>query len=479
MIGKYTLEIGQKEFFDGMTSSETSADGGFSNRLEKISLYDVGVLRAPGSFTDRTGSTLNGNVIATCGDAKISAIGNDKNFVTDTGRFYSYISNTATLRQTGAKAYSTANTDIIQFQTDTYCTSETDIARLIQSNLTQPDANWESWWTVTKTRAALSTGFRHPMVVFENALWIADGNLLHKWDGTTATYGFLTLSSEQAIIALGIDPSTGKMLISINESFNASDTKPAISKVLLYNGYSNKPDRAVIVDDMVTSIYPMGGTVYMCYGNKFGYWNGTGITLLRRLSNVTLVVDSLVYKHKITNISNTLYLIDGTKILAYGEIVPGKKVFYYAQKPQDVYTATYITALANCGNNQLGAFYYDGTNKKLMSFDVTYTGASTDYSTTVFYSKRYQFPRQIQVRGIYVEFADGVANNTTPGLVALDSNYLSSNSFSSLVNDSGATIYSISRVATTNVKFREIQLQYSFNTSAGVKRFVIDYDIVE
>lgn len=482
MIGIQTLEIGAKDFLDGMTSSETTIDGGFSATTPCISIQaELGVLRAAPAMTDRTSTTLNGNVIATCGDARVSDVGNDKNFVTDTGRFYSYKNNTATLRQTGAggKTYSLPTTDIIQFKTDTFITSQTDIARLTQTDLTAP-ANWESWWTITQVAVSggtpLGSGYRHPMVVFENALWIADGSSLHKWDGTTATQSFLTLSSEQVIIALGIDPSTGKMLISINESYNAGDTIPAISKVLTYNGYSNKPDRAVVVDDMVTSIYPMGGTVFMCYGQKLGYWTGAGITFLRRFKNVTLNADYLVYKHKITNIGNTLYVADGVQILAFGETLPGKKVFYYAQKTTDN-NLPYITALAYVGNNQLGLFYYDGTNKKLMTFDVTYT--STSINAQTFYSKRYQFPRPIQVRAIFVEYADGVANSTTPGTLALDSERLDSTTFSTLANSTGSTVYNTHLKYNGNAKYRTLQLRYTHNISTGIKRFVIEYEVVE
>lgn len=477
MIAKQILEIGSNDFLLGMTSSETTSDGGFSPTTPCVSITgELGVLRSAPAMTSR--ATFNGNVIATCGDAKISAIGNDKNFITDTGRFYSYQSNTATLRQTGggSKNYIFPTTDIIQFQTDTYVTSDTDIARLIQSNLTQPDVNWESWWTVTKGKTALGSGYRHPMVVFENSLWIGDGPYLHKWDGTTASYAFLTLSSEQAIIALGVDPSTGKMLISINEGFNAANTIPAISKILTYNGYSNKPDRAIVVDDMVTAIYPLGGTVFMAYGQKLGYWNGTGISFLRKFKNISLNADQLVYKHHITNIGNTLYVADGLQILAFGESIAGKKVFYYAQKPTDA-NLSYLTAIGYVGNNELGLFYYDGTNKKLMTFDVTYTGTSINAQT--FYSKRYQFPRPIFVRGIYVEYADAVSNSSTPGTIALDSERLDATVYGSLTNSTGSTVYSKHIENNSNSKFRTLQLRYTASISTGIRRFVIEYDFAE
>ena len=484
MIAKNVLEIGAAEFLSGMTSGRNTSDGGFTTDTDKLNILTVpGVLYQPSAITDRTTSNINGNVVASCGDAVISSIGNDKNFVTDTARFYTYQTTTLTLRQTGAKTYQSEDTDIVQFRTDTFATSTTDIARLIQSNLSQPDANWESWWTVTKSKSALTAGFRHPMVVYENSLWIGDGNKLHKWDGTTATEAFLTLSTEQAIVSLGVDPSSGKMLISINESFNASDVKSSISKVLVYNGYSNKPDKAVVVDDMVTSIYPLGGTVFMCYGQNLGYWSGVGITFLRRFKNVDLATTSLVYKQRITSIGQTLYVADGLSILAYGEVSPGKKIFYYAQKVMDG-QQTYVTGICNLrgittqGGRELGIFYEaTDTYKKLASFNIDLVTGSINTGT--FYSKLYRFPRPIVVREITVEYDNAVTNNSTPGTVAFIGEDLSSVVFGSIQNVSGSSEYSHYTRNSLSKKFKSLQLIYSSNIATGIRRFLVGYDVVE
>lgn len=482
------IEIDFKNFTEGMTTSPDTQDGGFSSETYNISIMgDVGVLRSSNVLTTRLTSTsgyFNGNVIATSGDARISAVGNDKVFITDTGRFYTYKSNVSTLRQTsgGSKTYTAATTDIIQFRGDTFCTSQTDIARLIQSDLTQPNADWESWWTVTQAKTALVSVYRHPMVIFENSLWIADGKFLHKWDGTTSTHGFLTLSDEQSIISLAVDPSTGKMLIGINESLNASNTVPAVSKVLLYNGFSNKPDRAIIVDDMVTAMYPLGGTVYMFYGQRMGYWTGTGIQFLRKLRGVTLDANYLIYKHKVTSIANTLYVGEGTYVLAFGEVQPGKKMFYYPQRASGA-ALGFFSAIGYVGNNQLGLFYDDNTNKNLVTFDVTYNTAAnngTNISPITFRSLKYKFPRPIRLLGIYVEYADGVTNGTTPGTISIIDDNLNSFSFGSLLNSSGATVYQQYLNKTVlNQKMRKFQLVYSADHAVGILRFLVEWEYAE
>lgn len=485
MIGKNTLEIGAEDFVLGMTTSPDTQDGGFSNESTQINIQVApGVLHSGGQIANRY-EYFNGDIIATCGDAKNSGIGNDKIFVSDTAYFYTYDGTTTTQRQTGVKTYIGATTDIIQYKTDTFCTSDQNIARLIQTNLSQPDANWESWWTITQGKTALLQGFRHPMVIFEDSLWIADGRYLHKWDGTTATHGFLTLSSEQSIVSLCVDPSSGKMLIGTNEAWNAASTKPAISKVLTFNGYSNKPDRAVIVDDMVTAMYPLGGIVYMCYGNKLGYWVSTGIAYLRTLKYVTYDADYLVYKHQITNIGNTLYVADTTYILAYGEVLPGKKVFYYTANPTHYIQGGYISALcflrgiSAASTRELGIFGRNSSSTYLLAQTINST---TTLTNGAFYSKRYKFQRPIQIRGLYVEYGGGVANNLTPGACYfVDTKTGGDVSIGSLLNDTGVTAYDIYTKHNGNKKVRTLQFKYTFNGNSmpGIKRFIIDYDVVE
>lgn len=488
MIAKSEIPITAEDFLAGMTSSPDTYDGGFSNETYNINLLgSVGAIRPSNKSTQV--ATTNGNVIATSGDARISAVGNDKVLVTDTGRFYTLKSGALTLRQTtgGGKNYISATTDIVQFRTDTFCTSDTNIARLIQTDLSQPNADWESWWTVTQGRTALNSGYRHPMVVFENALWIGDGPNLHKWDGTTSTYGFLTLSSEQSIVSLGVDSSSGKMLIGVNEGFNAASSIPAISKVLTYNGFSNKPDRAVIVDDMVTAFYQLGGIIFMCYGNKLGYWNGSGITFLRNLKNVLRNADYLVYKHKITSIANTLYVADGTYILAYGEVVPGKKIFYYPKRVTDANTA-YLYAIGNCGSTVttneglLGLFYNDGTNSKMMTFNVNYATAensANNVDALTLRTRKYVFDRPVQARGLYIEYLDGVTNNSNPGSISLINDRLESNSYGSLANTEGSTQYFKYIKSTQNIKTRTIQLVLTLEHSLAIRRMVLEIDQTE
>jgi hypothetical protein len=95
MIGKYTLEIGAKEFLDGMTSSPETDDGGFSPQSSGVNIISnattTGVLYSAADITDKTGS-LNGYIIASCEDSG-SSNSKQRIFVTSTGYVY-YVDNT-------------------------------------------------------------------------------------------------------------------------------------------------------------------------------------------------------------------------------------------------------------------------------------------------------------------------------------------------------------------------------------------------
>jgi len=483
MIGRYPIEIGEKEFLDGITSSPYSSDGGFSPETNKVSITSstdkIGLLYQSPTLSDIS-TNLSGNIIASASDnGTLTSV--LRYFLTDTGNFYSMNLNfLLTLRQTGSGTFTMGNADLVQFRNELFATSDTDVVRLTGSTLSAID---NTWWSSTRGHGPLIDGVRHPMIVWENNLWIADDNNLHKWDGTTSSANALALSTEQSIVALGIDPSSGKMLISITEGSNASGTIPKINKVLVYDGFSLKPLKAVIVDEMVTAFQQLGGTVFAAYGTNLGYWTGAGVNFLRKL-NISYDVDELIYKHKITTSDKTLLIAEGEKLLAMEDVIQGQKRFYYMQDRTGLTLNGYLNAVCNLGAGNI-AIAYQGTAddnlKYFNKFDTTRIGKLD------FYSKRYKMPRPVYVRQVYIEYADGVLDNTTPGTAYLIDQAGNSYELSSLLNDSGETKYDMTCNGAKKVKFKNIQLRYVNNTDvpetsgiiAGISRFIIYYDIAE
>lgn len=482
MIGKYNIEIGYKEFLDGITSSPETEDGGFSPETSAVNITSsqttLGILYAPADVVDKS-TSLNGNIIAAVSDPD-SGVGVNKYILTSTGRFISADSNSAlTVRRTsaGSKTYQFPTSDIAVYKNALYATSTNDVTKATGANLVTTFD--ESWWDTTIGLNALSTTMRHPLLVYEDYLWIGNGNQLHRTDGTTGTEGFLTLTTGVVIQALGIDPSTGKMLISTTEGINGSDTLPRQSKIYVWDGFSQKPSRAVIVDDMVTEIYPLGGVVYMFYGQNVGYWNGSGITFLRKLRSVTLSGTSLVYKHRVTNIGKTLMIADGINVLCLEETLPGQKR-WYVNVQQNASFNNYLDAIFNMGSNILGIGYdSNGSTPQFCVFD---RSARTTGGMN-FYSKKYKFPRPIYVREIHVEYLDQVSAAATTGTIILRDQNFTNIATPSLTNDSSSGTFEITRTITSNKKIRTLQVNYSnagyTSTVAGIRRIVVNYDVVE
>lgn len=482
MIGKYAIEIGAKEFLDGMTSSPETDDGGFSPETSAVNITSsqttLGVLYAPTDVVDKS-TNLNGNIIAAVSDPD-SGVGVNKYILTSTGRFISADSSSVlTVRRTsaGSKTYSFPNSDIAVYKNALYATSSNDVTKSTGANLASTFD--ESWWDTTISLNALTTGIRHPLLVYEDYLWIGNGNQLHRTDGTTGTEGFLTLNAGLVIIALGVDPGTGKMLIAASEGANGSDTLPRQCKIYVWDGFSAKPSRAVIVDDMVTEIYPLGGVVYMFYGQNVGYWNGSGITFLRKLKSVSLSGTSLVYKHRVTNIGKTLMIADGVNVLCFEETLPGQKR-WYVNIQQNASFNNYLDAIFNMGSNVLGIGY--DTNGSTPAFCVFDRSARSAGSIN-FYSKKYKFPRPVYVREIHIEYLDQVAASATTGTIVLRDQSFTSIATPSLTNDSSSATYEITRTVTSNKKIRTLQVNYSnsgfTSTVAGIRRIVVNYDVVE
>lgn len=487
MTGKYTIEIGTKEFLEGMTSSPETEDGGFSPQTNGVNITStqtvLGVLYPQGFKSDK--STSDGQFVASCPDPD-SGIGVYRYILTETGKFYSINgSSVATLRQTGAKTYLPDYADMVVYKNGLYATSSTDVTLATGANLSSID---EGWWVTTKGKTALTASIPHPLLVFEDSLWIGDGNLLHKWDGTTATgasgspsVSFLTLNAGLVITALGIDPSTGKMLISATDGIATPGSFPRQAKVYVWDGFSAKPSRAVIVDDIVTAFYPLGGVIYVCYGVNLGYWNGSGISFIRKFKNNTYgATSTLVYKHRITNVGKKILIADGVDVLTMEETLPGQKRFYVSYKIISALNSRY-DIIFNLGSDNLGmCFTSSGPiyNFSVLNLKSVASGGSLD-----FYSKKYKFPRPIYIREIHIEYLDAVATTATTGTITFYDQNLTAIATPSLTNDSASSTYEITRPLNNKNKIRTLQMLYTnsgyTSTIAGIRRFVISYDIAE
>ena len=466
MIPKHTIELDAKDFIRGMSDSDHSSNGGFSpSGIHLNPIIIPGVIYSPASLVDSdTDARLTGNIIASCSDDDIFG-GYDRKMVTSDGKYYRYNGTKipeAALRTDAVNTYTQGFTDMISFAGETYVTTKEKLVR------------WDETGAIFNASFAsfTSTTYPHPAIVYENNAFYGDGNLLLKQTsagGAPAT--ILTLSADQIIIALEIDPGTGYMLISTTTLLNISNTLRGICRVLWYDGFSNKPIKSAIVDDMVLAFYSVGGTVFVGYGQNLGYLNGSGITFLRKLANVTLDNAQLPYKQRFTNIGKTLYVADGRQILAFGEIQRGSKVFYYAIQNKE--NTNKLQAIFDVGQGKIGMSF--ATNK-FFTFDTT--SVATTYGAD-FYSNRYNFPRPVIIRSLFIEYAGSVANGANPISAYLLGENQTTVQFSSFANTTGAAEY-FRESKNLDKKVRTFQLYLVFqNVNPGFRRIVVGYDVVE
>lgn len=390
------IRIDASDFIKGMSTSTEISDGGFAPTSIVNPIITPGVLYGPGTITDKS-TNVTGRFIASCEDFAASSA-DDRYFVDDEGAYYSWNGTTITKEVTDANTtvYIDGRTDLAPYQGNFYATVTTDVTLWNGAATLDND-----WWTNTKSKTALSTGVPHPLLVFENILWIGDGQYLHNVNNTTANYNVLQLESNEVIQALGIDPGSGLMLISVSVGQNASTTQFKTNKVLIYDGYSNKPRRSVIVDERISAFYSVGGVTYVTYGKNLGYWNGSGITFLRKLSDVSYSNTSLPTRHRMTNIDNTLYVADGQYLLAFGEILKGQKVFYYLMNNN-----TDMSLITHLGQGVIGYAY---TTDKFYTLNTTVKTINAYLRSNYF-----SFDKIVDIKEITIEFGDNVSNNVSP-----------------------------------------------------------------
>lgn len=470
MIGRYETVIDGATFAKGMSSSPDLADGGFSPETEAVNLIgSIGDMYPPASAVDKSGS-LGGNLIAWCPTNVTSTNG----FMLGTDGKIAAIDSSQALTFSSALAgtFTTGTSDIDNFIDKIYATSNTDVCRM-DTNLTNGNA---VWWSSTLGMGVLTSGVRHPLQKFQDRLWVGDNNALHNIvDSATGNKNVLLLTSQNEITALGVDPSSGLLLIGASQGPNYSGTIASGNKIFTYDGFSSTYRREYEVDGVVTGFHAHEGIVFVTYGLNFGYWNGAGVTFLRKLKNATLAGADLAYKHHMTHIGNTIYVIDGTQILAYGEVQRGKKVFYYAQK--NAVNSNNYGLVCPVSGTKLGLGF---ASNKFYTFDTMDITSGADGVS--FYSNRINSGRPIYVRTMALEYPTAVANNDDNRTLYYRTNNVGfGTALSSLKNLSGGSVNETRGIkGALDNKPLWYQLRYNHGTvMTGVRRLITYYDPAE
>ncbi len=474
MIGKYQLQLGSDQFISGMASSDYATDGGLGTSSQNLNPFiKPGTIYSLAAGTDIS-TNVSGNIIASCEDSSsLSPL--DRYMVDDASsaaNYYSYNGTAITKVKTGTATYIQGKSDMVAFNGNFYISGA--------STLTQWDGTSgaglnESYKTFVDSSAW------HPLLNFINYLYFGDGNLLQQMDTSGTVVTIWTLPPKEKIVALGIDPSTGLLLISVSSVYDVSDTLSSLKAVYLHDGISATYRRKIIVDDLVTAFYQLEGRVYIGAGQTIGVWNGTGVTFLRKLQYASLSNVDLPYKHHFANIRNILLVVDGYQVLAYGAVISGSgnpygntKAFFYMGQPLS--GINHLTAIIPFGTNKFGISY--ATNK-VISFDIS----SLSGGTGLLYFNSTYFPRPIYIRRIRI-VTSNITTNTGIGGVAL---YTENNfrqppgllgQFSVLSANSPKNVFDFDF---TDIKAMMVQPRISFDSAQGfaIYRVYLYYDIAE
>lgn len=396
------INITPQDIIRGESSAEYLTDGGFSPNSYGLNLRKkLGQIFFTAQPTDRGGATLTGKIVATANDQNL--LGNDKYFLDEENNFYTLNGSTFTKQQADVIGSSDDNfgnqslgqSDLIQFKLETFATmnytsNPGEIVRLENSDLTTIDSQW---WTVTQGNSSLSASVRHPMEEVEGKLYIADSNEIHTWDGTTSVEDAITLPTEVNITSLRKHPNGINLIAFTGKSEgDYSHTLGHGGRIYIIDTVTNNFIREIETEEQIEGSRNVGGLIYVTYGDKVGYFNGEGVTFLKKLESSTTT-----YSQSITNIEDILVIRDGLHVLNFGDLGAGKvwwKSFKNATNTQDIDTVSYK------GDNKLLVSFDDGSGDgdlQEIDFDDVSTVAS---NRSKFVSNKYVFGDEVQIKGI-------------------------------------------------------------------------------
>jgi len=487
MIGQKSFEINADDFLRGISSSDFITDGGLSNKTAGINLTKTpGLLYYAAAKVDTT-DELEGDMISSCEDGTLGTAAVDRVVVDNEGKYYTWngtlLDKVATDSTT--TSYTKGYTNMISFgitsaRANVFTTNPRYITRLQLASNTLTE-NFKEF-TFNGTAADLVAP--HPCIVFENNAYYGDGNLLRRQTSATDTTVavIMTLPSEQIITGFGIDPGSGRLLISVVDGVNASDTKARICRVLYHDGFSNKALKSIIVDDMITAFYPVGAILFIGYGTKLGVWNGAGIQFLRDL-DISLTSTKLPYRDNFTNIDDTLYVIEGHKILAYGEVVAGfPKCFYYAHINKNGSLVNCdLTAIFNAGSGLLAfGWIDDDASEEFSTLDTTSVSTLGNTFSDV-WTNKYVFARPVTFNNLVIEYGAALPTSNSYADIYLYDDTQTATQIATGATNTVANTYTVEypwpSITTRSLQFRYLNTQLSGQTP--IRRMTVFYTPVD
>lgn len=493
-IGKNQIEIKGQDFIQGISTAPDTTDGGFSPEGYNVSLTNVPGCIAPTYAS--SASTLLGNVICSCDAGANATIGKFllTLSVSTAGYIYYQDASTGTYSEYGSYTGNCGNlySDMVSYRGDVFFSTDIDVGHIPNSNTTSGTVD-STWFSVTKSGGNLIQGKKHHLFVFGDKLYIADGQYLHVWDGTTLTPKILSIStstsSDREIITIGADVTNNHLLLSFisnaESASQGSGTGTGFIQTKTYQYFvgvwdvftATKLLLEIPVEDVIWAFIYFGGYQYVIYGTNFGYFTGTGIQFLRKLNFDQTQAVQVINKHKIVTTPSFIFIADQNQILGYGNITKLQNIFWYLFS-ENILNAN-ILSLMKSSPILLGIGFGDaGFSYK--TFNLTSNNASI--LDAVFYSLQYYFPRPVYIREVDIEFKSAVATGEVGFIYLIGDDNFQAEMEVINKNDS-ATVYSLRQLKPTVSdlmrKCNRLQVKYAFAVTIPVRRIIIRYDVAE
>jgi hypothetical protein len=220
-------------------------------------------------------------------------------------------------------------------------------------------------------------------------------------------------------------------------------------------------EREIDIDAQVEGSVNVGGVIYVTYGQNLGYFNGDGITFLRKLgpnSNPT-------YTHNLANKEGVLLVRDESAVLAYGNLGKGN-VFWYPYKA--------------AASNIISSIYYYGNNKVLTSSSgqkLDYLDFSLVSGAASWDSNFYSFPGKVWIRKIEPEM-DTMASGSDLTFYSLDQNNNATQQLTMTYAADGA-IAEKTRMCNILTSLFKLRVTFAAGNTKGLRKVTVFYEDAE
>ena len=176
--------------------------------------------------------------------------------------------------------------DMEYYKSHVYTTTDEDITKQ-DFDLTSRDL---SWWQTTEGQSALTPYVPHPMEVYSDILYIADGQYLHQNDNGTIQTQVFDLGSEWTI--RDIQEYAGNLYISATKYFSESFSgREGNSFVFKWNGFAISALNKFKVDEPINVLTVFDNVLFGFCNNYLKWFDGKKFNDLKDLNEPVSFAD--------------------------------------------------------------------------------------------------------------------------------------------------------------------------------------------